>query len=214
MRYSIFALVSNAFSGHRKWSGIIHQEKLKPAYDIVIVGAGGHGLATAHYLANNHDINDVLVLDAGWIGGGNTGKNTTIVRSDYLLNASFQLKNFALGLWRSLSRELDFNLMYSPRGYVDLAHSDAEMEHFTLRANSMRLRGGDANILTRDELAVRVPGINLSRGSRYPVSGALVQEAGGVVRHDAVSWGFARSASSAGIHIMQDCPLTGFKIKN
>ncbi len=184
----------------------------------MIIGGGGHGLATAHYLASRHGITSVAVLEAGWIGGGNTGRNTTIVRSDYLLNASFQLKNMALKLWASLSRELGFNLMYSPRGYVDLAHSDAELEHFTLRANAMRLRGADANILSPTELQSRVPELELelelerSAGSRFPVTGALVQEAGGVVRHDAVAWGFAASCARAGIDVVQNCPVTGFVI--
>jgi sarcosine oxidase subunit beta len=214
MKYSVFSLLGKAFNGQHKWPKIIQPQLLKPAYDIVIAGAGGHGLATAHYLATNHGINDVLVLDSGWIGGGNTARNTTIVRSDYLLNASFALKNFALQLWDGLSQELNFNLMYSPRGYFDLAHSDGELEHFLLRANAMRLGGANAEILTQKEIRKRLPGINLTRNTRYPVSGALFQPEGGVVRHDAVAWGFARSASSAGIHILQNCPLTGIEIEN
>lgn len=170
--------------------------------------AGCHGLATAHYLAENHGINNISVIEAGWIGVGNTARNTTIVRSDYLLNSSFALKNFALGLWDRLSNDLNFNLMYEPRGYVDLAHSDGELEHFTLRANAMRLRGADAQILTGDALQARVPQLSLEGAKRFPISGALVQEAGGVVRHDAVAWGFARSASKAGIHVFQNCPAT------
>jgi sarcosine oxidase subunit beta len=156
----------------------------------------------------------VLVLESGWIGGGNTGRNTTIVRSDYLLNASFAIKNFALELWKTLGQELNFNLMYSPRGYVDLAHSDGELEHFTVRANAMCLRGASAKILTPDELQLRVPELYIGRGSRYPICGALVQEEGGVVRHDAVAWGFARAAATAGAHIVQQCPVTGFDIRN
>ena len=214
MKYSGFSLLKNAFSGHRKWPNIVQNCELKSSYDIVIVGAGGHGLATAHYLAKNHGVNNVLVIDSGWIGGGNTGRNTTIVRSDYLLSASFELKNFALQLWKSLSQELNFNLMYSPRGYVDLAHSDGELEHFLLRANAMRLGGASAEILSPKEIAAMIPGINLSDDTRYPVSGALYQADGGVVRHDAVAWGFARSASSAGIDIVQNCAVSGFSIEN
>ncbi|MEP3945758.1 FAD-dependent oxidoreductase [Ascidiaceihabitans sp.] len=181
---------------------------MRPTYDIVIIGGGGHGLATAHYLAANHGITNIAVVEAGWIGGGNTARNTTIVRSDYLLNASFALKNFALKLWSDLSQDLNFNIMYEPRGYVDLAHSDGELEHFTVRANAMIMGGGDAQILDCDALQQRVPELDLRAGKRFPISGALVQEAGGVVRHDAVAWGFARRASAAGIHIFQNCPVT------
>ena len=214
MKYSALSLIKNAFSGHQKWPNIVSPSKLKSSYDIVIVGAGGHGLATAYYLAKNHDINNVLVLDSGWIGGGNTGRNTTIVRSDYLLNASFKLKNYALQLWKSLSQELNFNLMYSPRGYIDLAHSDGELEHFLSRANSMRLGGANAEILSCNEIAAMVPSINLNQDTRYPISGALYQPDGGVVRHDAVAWGFARSASSAGIDIVQNCAVTDLIIED
>ncbi|MEP1519628.1 FAD-dependent oxidoreductase [Ascidiaceihabitans sp.] len=181
---------------------------MSPTYDIVIIGGGGHGLATAHYLAANHGITNIAVVEAGWIGGGNTARNTTIVRSDYLLNASFALKNFALKLWSDLSQDLNFNIMYEPRGYVDLAHSDGELEHFTVRANAMIMGGGDAQILDCDALQQRVPELDLRTGKRFPISGALVQESGGVVRHDAVAWGFARRASAAGIHIFQNCPVT------
>jgi sarcosine oxidase subunit beta len=178
-----------------------------------VTGIGGHGLATAHYLAENHGVSDVLVLDSGWLGGGNTARNTTILRSDYLLQPSFALKNFALQLWAHLSQDLNFNLMYSPRGYLDLAHSDGELEHFMLRANAMRLGGAEVSILNRDEIAEREPAIDLDLNARYPVSGALFQADGGVVRHDAVAWGFARSASARGIHIQQNCPVTGLRVK-
>lgn len=212
MRYSAFSLLGQALRGHRHWPQIVPPAKLRTGYDIIIVGAGGHGLATAHYLARNHDLTDVLLLDSGWIGGGNTARNTTIVRSDYLLSSSFALKNFALHLWDSLSQELNFNLMYSPRGYLDLAHSDGELEHFMLRANAMQLGGAEASILDRNQIAAKVPAIRLHDAVRFPVSGALFQPAGGVVRHDAVAWGFARAASSSGIHIKPNCPVTGFKL--
>ena len=214
MSYSGLSLLGHAITGNKHWPAIIAAPDMRASYDIVIVGGGGHGLATAYYLAQNHGITNIAVIEAGWIGGGNTARNTTIVRSDYLLNSSFGLKNFALGLWADLTRDLNFNLMYEPRGYVDLAHSDGELEHFTLRANAMRLGGADASILTGEALQARVPELDLTDGKRFPVSGALVQEAGGVVRHDAVAWGFARQASKAGIHIFQNCPVTGFDISN
>ena len=213
MKYSVATLLGQALRGQRKWPPIVAPAQLKKNYDVIIVGAGGHGLACAHYLAKNHGIKDVLVLDSGWVGGGNTARNTTIVRSDYLLPASFALKNFALQLWADLGQDLNFNLMYSPRGYIDLAHSDGELEHFMLRANAMRLGGAEVSILDRDAIAAREPSINLDRDARFPVSGALFQPDGGVVRHDAVAWGFARSANSRGIHIEQNCPVTGLEVR-
>jgi sarcosine oxidase subunit beta len=213
MKYSFASLLGQALRGQRKWPPIVAPAQLKKGYDVIVIGAGGHGLASAHYLAANHGIKNVLVLDSGWIGGGNTARNTTIVRSDYLLQPSFALKNFALQLWARLSQELNFNLMYSPRGYLDLAHSDGELEHFMLRANAMRLGGTEVSILNRNEIAAREPVIDLDRNARYPVSGALFQPDGGVVRHDAVAWGFARSASARGIHIQQNCPVTGLMVK-
>jgi sarcosine oxidase subunit beta len=213
MTYSGLSLITNALSSNRRWPSILAAPAIRESYDVVIIGGGGHGLATAHYLVANHNIRNVAVFESGWIGGGNTARNTTIVRSDYLLPASFKLKNFALKLWSDLSRDLNFNLMYSPRGYIDLAHSDGELEHFTLRANAMRLGGADAAILDRIALSDRVPGLDLALEARYPIAGALVQEKGGVVRHDAVAWGFARKASAAGVHVFQNCPVTGFDIR-
>lgn len=214
MAYSGLSVLAHAALGNRHWRRIFPAPDPRSSYDIVIIGGGGHGLATAYYLAANHGVTNVAVLEAGWLGGGNTARNTTIVRSDYLLNSSFGLKNFALSLWAGLSRELNFNLMYEARGYVDLAHSDGELEQFTLRANAMCLRGAKASILTGEALQARVPELDLTSPKRFPIAGALVQEAGGVVRHDAVAWGFARKAAAAGVHILQNCPVTGFDIKS
>jgi heterotetrameric sarcosine oxidase beta subunit len=208
MKYSLFSLLQKGLQVKQKWPRILPSSKLKSSYDTIIVGAGGHGLATAYYLAKNHNATDVLVLDSGWIGGGNTGRNTTIVRSDYLLNASFGLKHFALELWKNLSSELNFNLMYSPRGYIDLAHSDGELESFLSRANAMCLGGAEARIVDCEEIRAMVPGINLHNNARFPISGGLYQADGGVVRHDAVAWGFARFAGDAGIDIVQHCAVT------
>ena len=212
MRYSGASLIANALSGNRHWRQIAAARDPRPSYDVVIIGGGAHGLAVAHYLAANHGIKNVAVLEAGWIGSGNTARNTAIVRSDYLLEASFRLKHFALGLWDGLAQDLNFNVMYSPRGYVDLAHSDGELEHMTLRANAMVLRGAAASVLDRTALQARVPCLELDAPSRYPISGALVQEKGGIVRHDAVAWGFARQASRRGVDIFQNCPVDGFEI--
>jgi len=214
MKYSAFSLLRNGFARDSRWPSILPCVTPKDRYDIIIVGGGAHGLACAHYLAKNHDITDVLVLDSAWIGGGNTGRNTAIVRSDYLLDASFKLKNFSLELWKSLSQELNYNVMYSPRGYIDLAHSDGELEHFMCRANAMRLSGARAEVLSPQEIESLEPSINLHTKSRFPVSGGLFQPDGGVVRHDAVAWGFARSAGRAGIDIVQNCGVSGFGVRN
>lgn len=213
MKYSVATLLAQALGGQRNWPPLVAPSATRSHYQVVIVGAGGHGLATAHYLAKDHGIADILVLDSGWIGGGNTARNTTIVRSDYLLPASFALKNFALKLWSGLSQELNFNLMYSPRGYIDLAHSDGELEHFAMRANAMRLAGAEVSILGRAEIAAQVPGIDLDGNARFPVAGALFQPEGGVIRHDAVAWGFARSAAAQGVHIKPNCAVTGVRVK-
>jgi heterotetrameric sarcosine oxidase beta subunit len=214
MGYSALSLMGHAFRGNTQWPTLIAAPDMRTIYDIVIIGGGGHGLATAHYLAKIYGLTNIAVCEAGWIGGGNTARNTTIVRSDYLLNGSFALKHFALKLWEDLTQDLDFNIMYEPRGYIDLAHSDGELEQFELRANAMRLRGADAQILDRSALKARIPLLSLDMDKRFPVSGALFQQAGGVVRHDAVAWGFARKASQAGIHIFQNCPVTGFDISD
>jgi len=214
MKYSVFSLIRDGLSGARRLSPILQHSNPKKKYDIIVIGAGGHGLACAHYLTRNHNINDIAVLDSGWIGGGNTGRNTSIVRSDYLLSASFDLKNFSLQLWKKLSQELNYNVMYSPRGYIDLAHSDSELEDFICRANAMTLAGAKAEILSPEEIEYLEPAISLHTKARFPVCGALYQPDGGLVRHDAVAWGFARSASKAGVDIVQNCAVSEFGIRD
>jgi len=211
-RYSFAGLIRHGLGRAPAWPPAWRKARPKASYDVIIIGGGGHGLATAYYLARNHGIRDVLVIERGWIGGGNTGRNTTIIRSDYLLEASARLKEFALKLWEGLSGELNYNLMVSQRGWVDLAHSDAELEAFTLRANAMRLRGTDARIIDRAELHRRVPVLDLDPDARFPVAGALVQERGGTARHDAVAWGFARGADALGVDIAEERSVTSIEV--
>ncbi len=211
-RYSLLSLARHALHDHRDWRRNFGGRPLKSAYDVVIVGGGGHGLATAYYLAKNHGINNVAVVEKSWLGGGNTARNTTMIRSDYLTKANAEYKEFALKLWENLSAELNFNVMFSQRGYIDLAHSDGQMENFTWRANTMRHRGIDAEILNVDQLARLLPEIDVSPATRYPIHGALYQSRGGTARHDAVAWGYARAAHDLGVDIFEHCGVDGFKI--
>ena len=211
--YSIFSLAKNALTGHRDWPRAWRDPEPKPRYSVVIVGAGGHGLATAYYLAKEHGITDVAVLEKGWLGGGNTGRNTTIIRSNYLLDANAGLYEFSLKLWEGLSRDLNYNVMASQRGVVNLAHSDAQMDAFARRGNAMRLNGIDAELLGREEVRRMVPLLDFSREARFPIYGALLQRRGGTARHDALAWGLARAADRRGVDIIQNCEVTGIRVE-
>ena len=210
MRYSALALVRGALSAHRHWAPVWRSPEPKPSYDIVLVGGGGHGLATAYYLAKNHGITNVAVLERGWLGGGNTGRNTTIVRSNYLYPESARLYDFALKLYERLSRELNFNVMLSQRGLIDLAHSRHDLDSMARWVNAMHMNGVDAELLSREQVAEWLPLLDMSPDARYPVLGGFLQRRAGTARHDAVAWGYARAADALGVDIIQNCEVTGF----
>ena len=207
--FSALSLARGAISGHSFWRPQWRRPALKPAYDVVIVGAGGHGLATAYHLARDHGIKKIAVLDKQIVGYGNVGRNTTIVRSNYLLPENHYFYEDSLRRWETLSSTLNYNVMYSPRGVVDLATNDDEMASLARRGNAMRLAGIDAHLLTRAALAARVPELDLSAPRRFPIIGGLIQERGGTVRHDAVAWGYARAASFFGVDIIEQCEVNG-----
>ena len=213
-KYSVFSLVKNAFTNHENWEVAWKDPEPKKEYDVIIVGGGGHGLATAYYLAKEHGITNVAILEKGWIGGGNVGRNTTILRSNYMFDSNAHFYEFGMKLWETLSQELNYNVMYSPRGIINLAHSDAQMNAYARRGNSMRLNGIDAILLGRDDLKKMIPFADFSEACRFPIHGGLMQPRGGTARHDAVAWGYARQADSMGVDIIQNCEVTGFDVNN
>ena len=208
-RYSIFSLLGNALSGHRRWPKALRSPDPKPSYDVVIVGAGWHGLATAYYLAKKHGIRNVAVLERGWLGGGNTGRNTQVTRSNYFWPESAAFYDHSLKLYESLSRELDFNVMLSQRGILTLAHSEHELEGQRRWANAIQVNGIDSQVLTAGQVKELVPLINLE--ARLPIVGGFIQRRGGISRHDAVAWGYARAADSLGVDIVQQCEVTDIR---
>ena len=213
-KYSIFSLARNAVTHHQNWSQAWRSTDPKPAYDAIIVGGGGHGLATAYYLAKEHSIRRVAVLEKGWIGGGNTGRNTTIVRSNYLWDESAHLYEKSLKLWEGLSQELNFNVMFSQRGVMNLGHTLQDMRDIVRRSSANQLNGIDSEVLTPTQIKDLEPTINISQQVRYPILGASFQPRGGVARHDAVAWGFARGADRYGVDVIQNCEVTGIRQEN
>ena len=212
--YSIFTLVRNALNYHEDWTEAWRSPDPRPSYDVIIIGGGGHGLATAYYLAKEHGITNVAVLEKGWLGGGNTGRNTTIVRSNYLWDESAHLYEHSLKLWEGLSQDLNYNVMFSQRGLLSTAHTVHDMQALRRRVYAIQLNGIDSEILTREQVAAYCPILDCSPNARYPVFGASLQRRGGVARHDAVAWGYARGAAALGVEIHQQTPVTGMIIEN
>ena len=206
-RFSLRTLLQEARNAHRGWGRQWRSPEPKPSYDVIIVGGGGHGLATAYYLAKEHGVRNAAVLEKGWLGGGNTGRNTTIIRSNYLYDESAAIYDHAVKLWDTLSQELNYNVMYSKRGVLMLAHTIHDMQSFKRHVYSNRLNGVDNEWLTPQEAKQFCPPLNISPDMRYPVMGAALQRRGGVARHDAVAWGYARAASALGIDIIQHCEV-------
>ncbi|MGI6855794.1 sarcosine oxidase subunit beta family protein [Mesorhizobium sp. 1B3] len=208
--YSVFSLLRNALNGNRDWKPAWRKPEPKPAYEVIVIGGGGHGLSTAYYLAREHGITDVAVLEKGYLGSGNVGRNTTAVRSNYLLPANTRFYEHSMKLWENLSHDLNYNVMFSQRGCLNLAHTPAQLDDYARRGNAMRHEGIDAELMTPAQLAREVPGLDLSASARFPIVGGLMQRRAGTARHDAVAWGYARGADRRGVDIVENCEVTGF----
>ncbi|MCO5162433.1 MAG: sarcosine oxidase subunit beta [Mesorhizobium sp.] len=210
-KYSVFAIAREAMRAHKGWDAQWSSPEPRAEYDVIIVGAGGHGLATAYYLAKNHGITNIAVLEKGWLGGGNTGRNTTIIRSNYLYDESAGIYDHAVKLWDGLSQDLNYNVMYSARGVMMLAHNVHDVQSLKRHVHANRLNGIDNEWLTPEQAKAYCPPLNISKDARYPVVGATLQRRGGTARHDAVAWGYARAASDRGVHIIQNCEVKGIR---
>ncbi len=212
MRYSILSLAAEALRNNRGWPPAWRKAAPKPSYSVVVVGGGGHGLATAWTLAATYGIRDVAVIEKGWIGSGNAGRNTTIIRSNYLLPGNIPFYELSLKLWERQEADLGFNTMVSQRGVLNLCHSDAQRDAYARRGNAMRLHGVDAELLDREGVRRIAPFLDFD-GARFPITGGLMQRRGGTARHDAVVWGYARAADRLGVDIVEDCEATGFLLE-
>ena len=212
-KYSIFSLIKNAFSYHENWEKAWKDPEPKKEYDVVIIGGGGHGLATAYYLAKKHNMKNIAVVEKGWIGGGNAGRNTTIVRSNYMLKGNREFYEHSLKLWENLSHDLNYNVMFSQRSHITLYHTPSALDSAARRYNIMRQTGSDAEIWSRTKLEKKIPHLNYAKNARFPIYGSLVQKRAGTARHDAVAWGYARAADKLGVDIIQKCEVTAIDRK-
>ena len=212
-KYSIFSLARNALSGHKEWPKMWRSPEPREFYDVIIIGGGGHGLGPAYYLAKEHGLKNIAVIEKGWLGGGNTGRNTTIIRSNYLWDDSAHLYEHSLKLWENLSSELNYNVMFSQRGVMNLAHNEHDIKEIKRRVSANNLNGIDSFWLSKEEIQKKVPIMNTDN-LRYPVLGASYQPRGGVARHDAIAWGFAMRADEMGVDIIQNCEAHQIRTKN
>ncbi len=213
MRFSAFELFKQGVTGNKGWKPHWRTPKPKAAYDIVIIGGGGHGLSTAYYLAKNHKINNVVVLEKGYLGGGNIGRNTTIVRANYMMPGNSEFYSHSLKLWEGMEQDLNFNTMMSQRGQISIFHSDTQRDSAVRRANAIINQGDDAELLTQAELQKMAPYLNYN-SPRFPIYGGVLQRRAGTARHDAVAWGYARGADVRGVDLIQNCEVTGINVEN
>ena len=213
MRYSGFRVFAQGLAGNRGWTPAWREPAPRPAYDIVIIGGGGHGLSTAYYLAKNHGLKNIAVLEKGYLGGGNVGRNTTIVRANYFLPGNSEFYSHSLKLWEGLEADLNYNVMHSRRGLINLFHSDGQRDAFARRGNAMLAQGDDAELLDREGVRKLLPYLDFEQ-TRFPIYGGLLHRRGGSARHDAVAWGFARGADQRGVDLIQNCEVMGIDIEN
>ena len=208
--YSAYTLIKNAFNGNRDWKPAWRKPDPRPSYDVVIIGGGGHGLSTAYYLAKEHGITNVAVLEKGYLGSGNVGRNTTAVRSNYLLPENHRFYEHSMDLWENLSHDLNYNVMFSQRGCLNLAHTPGQLDEYIRRGNALRHSGIDSELMTVGEIKRLVPALDVSASARFPIVGGVMQRSAGTARHDAVAWGYARGADRRGVDVIENCEVIGF----